>query len=49
MNVVMTRARRKLLVIGDSGTLSTDPSYSRMIDYFATLGAYRTIWEEDDM
>jgi ATP-dependent RNA/DNA helicase IGHMBP2 len=48
MNVAMTRARRKLLVIGDSATLSTDPFYSRMIDYFETLGAYRTVWEEDD-
>ncbi len=47
MNVAMTRARRKLLVIGDSATLSTDPFYSRMIDYFETLGAYRTVWEEE--
>ncbi len=49
MNVAMTRARRKLLVVGDSATLSTDPFYRRMIDTFETLGAYRTVWEEDDM
>lgn len=47
MNVAMTRARRKLMVIGDSATLSVDPFYARMISYFESLGAYRTIWEED--
>ncbi len=46
MNVAMTRARRKLLVVGDSATLSRHPFYRRMIDYFESLGAYRTIWEE---
>ena len=45
--VAMTRARRKLLVVGDSATLSGHPFYRRMIDYFESLDAYRTIWEED--
>ena len=47
MNVAMTRARRKLLVVGDSATLSAHPFYRRMIEYFDALGAYRTVWEED--
>jgi predicted DNA helicase len=47
MNVAMTRARRKLLVVGDSATLSNHPFYRRMIEYFDALGAYRTVWEED--
>jgi DNA polymerase III delta prime subunit len=47
MNVAMTRARRKLLVVGDSATLSGHPFYRRMIDYFEGLGAYRTVWEEE--
>ena len=47
MNVAMTRARRKLLVVGDSATLSADPFYVRMLEYFEGLGAYRTVWEED--
>jgi superfamily I DNA and/or RNA helicase len=47
MNVAMTRARRKLVVVGDSATLSGHPFYRRLIDYFESLGAYRTIWEED--
>jgi superfamily I DNA and/or RNA helicase len=47
MNVAMTRARRKLIVIGDSATLSADPFYARLIEYFEGQGAYRTVWEED--
>ena len=46
MNVAMTRARRKLVVIGDSATLAGHPFYRDMIDYFEGLGAYRTVWEE---
>jgi DNA polymerase III delta prime subunit len=46
MNVAMTRARRKLLMIGDSATLASHPFYQRMIEYFEGLGAYHTVWEE---
>ena len=46
MNVAMTRARRKLLVIGDSATLAGHPFYKRLVEYFETLGGYRTVWEE---
>jgi predicted DNA helicase len=46
MNVALTRARRKLIVTGDSATLSTHPFYRRMIEYFEAHGAYRTVWEE---
>jgi len=49
MNVAMTRARRKLLLVGDSATLSAHPFYHRMIEYLESIGAYRTIWEEGDM
>lgn len=48
-NVALTRARRKLLVIGDSATLSADPFYRRLIEYFEGLGAYRSVWEEGDV
>ena len=47
MNVAMTRARRKLLVVGDSATVSGHPFYRRMVEYFEGLGAYRTVWEEE--
>ena len=46
MNVAMTRAKRKLVVVGDSATLSRDPFYRRMVEYFEGRGAYRTVWEE---
>jgi superfamily I DNA and/or RNA helicase len=46
MNVALTRARRKLIVIGDSATISSHPFYRRMIEHFEALGAYRTVWEE---
>jgi superfamily I DNA and/or RNA helicase len=45
-NVALTRARRKLLIIGDSATLAVDPFYQRLIGYFEAVGAYRTVWEE---
>ncbi len=45
-NVAMTRARRKLILIGDSATLSSDPFYARLIAHFESHGAYRTVWED---
>jgi superfamily I DNA and/or RNA helicase len=46
MNVALTRARRKLLVIGDSATLSVLPFYQRLFEYFEKIGGYQTVWEE---
>ena len=46
-NVALTRARRKLVVIGDSATLANDPFYARMLTHFETTGAYSSVWEED--
>lgn len=47
MNVALTRARRKVLVIGDSATLGSHPFYQRLLEYFERLGAYHSVWEED--
>jgi superfamily I DNA and/or RNA helicase len=46
-NVALTRARRKLLVVGDSATLAVLPFYKRLFEHFEQTGAYRTVWEED--
>jgi len=45
-NVAFTRARRSLLVIGDSATLSIHPFYQRLIAHFEAIGAYNSVWEE---
>jgi superfamily I DNA and/or RNA helicase len=46
MNVALTRARRKLIVIGDSATVTAHPFYQRLIAYFEAIGAYHSVWEE---
>lgn len=46
MNVALTRARRKLIVIGDSATLGGHPFYEQLLEYFELHGAYHTVWEE---
>jgi ATP-dependent RNA/DNA helicase IGHMBP2 len=46
MNVALTRARRKLIVIGDSATITNHPFYQRMVTYFQSVGAYHSVWEE---
>lgn len=49
MNVAMTRARKKLVIIGDSATLSVLPFYSDFITYAENLNAYQSAWEYADM
>ena len=46
MNVALTRARRKLIVIGDSATIGGHEFYARMLSYFELHDAYRTVWQE---
>lgn len=46
MNVALTRARRKLILIGDSATLGGHSFYAALLDYFQEIDGYRTIWEE---
>lgn len=45
MNVALTRARKKLIVIGDSATLGTDRFYSDFLEYVESIEAYHTAWE----
>lgn len=45
MNVAMTRARKKLVVIGDSATLSQFPFYAEFISYAEKMNSYQSAWE----
>lgn len=44
MNVAMTRARRKLVVIGDSATLGGDAFFAAFMEYCERHDAYRSAW-----
>ncbi|MBM81027.1 MAG: AAA family ATPase [Planctomycetaceae bacterium] len=46
MNVALTRARRKLIVVGDSATLGGHEFYEKLLAYFESIGAYSTVWSE---
>ena len=45
MNVAMTRARKKLVVVGDSATLAQFPFYADFILYTESIDAYQSAWE----
>jgi superfamily I DNA and/or RNA helicase len=45
MNVALTRAKRKLIVFGDSATLANHSFYKKFLDYVDEKGAYHTAWE----
>jgi superfamily I DNA and/or RNA helicase len=46
MNVALTRARRKLIVIGDSATIAHHPFYERLLSHFERHAAHGSVWEE---
>ncbi|GEO06806.1 helicase [Adhaeribacter aerolatus] len=45
MNVAMTRARKKLVIVGDSATLTQHPFYHAFVGYTEGINAYRSAWE----
>jgi len=45
MNVAMTRARKKLVVVGDSATLAHLAFYADFISYTESIDAYQSAWE----
>src|SRR4029078_4009080 len=45
MNVALTRARRKLIVVGDSATLAGHVFYHKLLEYFELHDAYQTVWD----
>ena len=49
MNVALTRARRKLIGVGDSATVGGHPFFSDLIDYVQSIDGYRSVWEITDV
>lgn len=49
MNVAMTRAKERLIIVGDSATLSKDAFYAQFLDFIESKEAYHTVWEFPDM
>ncbi|UIR54484.1 AAA domain-containing protein [Sphingobacterium sp. SRCM116780] len=45
MNVAMTRAKKKLIVIGDSATVGQHPFYKDFIHYVESINSYHSVWE----
>jgi superfamily I DNA and/or RNA helicase len=44
-NVAMTRARKKLIMIGDSATLGAHPFYLELLDFVQKEGFYKSAFE----
>jgi ATP-dependent RNA/DNA helicase IGHMBP2 len=47
MNVALTRARRFLLVIGDSALLATHPYYAEFLESAEAYGTWTSAWTDD--
>jgi superfamily I DNA and/or RNA helicase len=45
MNVALTRAKRKLIIVGDSATLGGDEFFKSLLAWIEQTGRYRTAWE----
>jgi predicted DNA helicase len=45
LNVALTRAKRKLVVVADAASLSIDPNWSSFFDHAMEIGAYRSYFE----
>ena len=44
-NVAMTRAKKKLVIFGDSATLGNHPFYGQLLEYVQQADAYRSAFE----
>ena len=45
MNVAMTRARKQLIIVGDSATIGNNKFYGEFLSYCEEVGEYRSAWE----
>jgi superfamily I DNA and/or RNA helicase len=47
MNVALTRARQKLVVVGDGATVARHPFYRAFLRHAEAAGAWRSAWERE--
>ena len=47
MNVALTRARKKLVVVGDGATVARHPFYEAFLRHVQETGAWRSAWERE--
>ena len=45
MNVAMTRAKKRLVIIGDSATIGNHAFYNGFINYCESIDSYTSAWE----
>ena len=45
LNVAFTRARKKLLVVGDSATWGSDAFFSAWLTWVESQGGYKSAWD----
>jgi len=45
INVALTRARKKLIVVGDSATIARHPFHGGFVRYAESIGAWRSAWD----
>ena len=45
LNVAITRAKKKLVVVGDSATLAADETWAALWDHAAATDAHRSVWD----
>ncbi len=48
MNVAMTRAKHRLVLLGDSATLGSDPFFSELLDYVQQHGKHSSVFEYNE-
>lgn len=47
MNVAFTRAKKQLIIVGDSATIGSHPFYADMLAYIEEHATYNSVWELD--
>jgi superfamily I DNA and/or RNA helicase len=45
INVALTRAKKKLIIIGDSATIGNDSFFNAFLSYVEKEGTYKSAWE----